>query len=85
MVLAEAARKAVRMTEPDASDDSEEFRKKVEVAEVGDDREHTALRSVETDLVVADCRAQAAASREDKPLAAAWLQMNGVRQVRAIG
>ena len=91
-VLAEAARKAVRMAEPDASDDSEEYRKKDEVAEVGSDREHMALRPVEADSVEAECCAQAGASRVDEPLAAAWLQgmraskrMSDVRLVRAIG
>ena len=80
------------MTVPDASDDSEEFRKKVEMAEVDDDQEYTALQTVDADWVVSDCSNQAAASREDKPLAAAWLQwmlaskrMNGVRQVKATG
>ena len=79
------------MTVPDASDDSEEFRKKVEMAEVDDDQEYTALQTVDADWVVSDCSNQAAASREDKPLAAAWLQgilvstrVTGVRQVRAI-
>ena len=92
MVLAEAVRKAVRMAEPDASGDSEESRKKDEVAEVGSDREHMALRLVEVGTVEAGCCTQAAASREDKPLAAARLlgmlaskRMSGVRQVRAIG
>ena len=91
-MLAEAVRKAVRMAEPDASGDSEEFRKKDEVAEVGSDREHMALRPVEADSVEAECCTQAGAAKGDKPLAGAWLQgmlaskrMTGVRQVRAIG
>ena len=54
-VLAEAARKAVQKTEPDASGDSEEYRMEDEVAEVGSDREHMALRPVEADSVEAGC------------------------------
>ena len=91
-MLTEAVRKAERMTEPDASGDSEEYRTEDTLAEVGSVREHRALRPVEDDSVEAGCCKQAAASREDKPLAAAWLQgmlasrrMSGVRQVRAIG
>ena len=65
---------------------------KDEVAEVGNGREHRVLRPVEADSVEAGCCTQAAASREDKPLAAAWLQgmpaskrMSGARLVRATG
>ena len=54
-VLAVAVRKPVRMAEPDTSGDSEEYRKKVEVAEVGDTREHRTLRLVEVGSLRADC------------------------------
>ena len=55
VVLAEAVRKDVQKDARDASGDSEEYRKKDEVAEVGSGREHTALRPVEAGSVEADC------------------------------